>query len=472
MRIIPKSLRVKAILGYAAGIALTFGIALMGWTNLNAVDEMVASGEIVTELFDTALEIKRFEKNYFLYAKQDDLNQLVSYVRLADKLSHKEDLLLFSSYENLVKLQGDIDKYVDILKKNPGNLRWRIPGNLISIAKSKWARQLRDQSHIILDGAKQLSENRKVLKRQKIMTTKMHFLYSIATLVLLSIIGSFIFYRKAILPLAIIERHMNRISDGALELIDTKFKESELVSLKIAFNKMLQELQLRQSHIIQSEKLAAIGTLVFGVAHELNNPLSNISTSCQILQEEIDSDDRDFKDEMLRQISDETDRARDVVRTLLDYSRSKDKKIFSLAVALQETIRLVKAEIPAKISIITNVPDDITLFGDKQKIQQVFINLIKNSSDAIREMGEISIEARQDAKHVEIIFQDNGYGMDQSTLSKAFDPFFSSKTDKKGYGLGLFIVHNIINEHGGRIDVDSDPDKGTIFTITLPLEEE
>jgi signal transduction histidine kinase len=463
MRFYPRSLRKKIIYGYVAGVVLVMGFVLLAWSNLNTLQEMVVSGDVVSDLFDATLEIRRFEKNYFLYETEEDYRDLVFYVERADELLDRRELTLFARPSVIRNLDDNLSRYRELLTAD-----FR---SMMKYRKLEWEKDLRSIGKEIVNISERISDGRKIIKRRNLANAKGHLLIGIVLLMLAGVIAGVIFYKKAVKPLSVLEQHMNRISDGEFSLIDARFKDSELSSLKIAFNKMLLELQARQGHLVQSEKLASMGTLVFGVAHELNNPLSNIYTSSQILKEELEDDDVEFKRELISQIESETERAKDVVGSVLDYSRTKEKTAFNLRRAMDETVRLMKAEVPPKIHIVSNIPEDLKLYADKQKIQQVILNLIKNAIDAMPGEGEVSLSASRDGHRVEIVIQDDGAGMDHETLSKVFDPFFSSKKNKKGYGLGLFIVHNIIEEHGGNISVDSSPNVGTVFTINLPAEE-
>ena len=237
--------------------------------------------------------------------------------------------------------------------------------------------------------------------------------------------------------------------------------------------------------------------MLSGVAHELNNPLSNISSSCQILTEEIADDDMKYKKELLSQIDEQTERARNIVRSLLEFSRSSEfkKETLPLKNLVEETIRFVKGQVPTKVDIEVSVPDDLAIFADKQRIQQVLLNLIKNAVEAISGEGIVYVKAQHrsaiqkadeeepeiynylkyhgkctvEDDTVDIEISDTGSGIDADILPKVFDPFFTTKDVGKGSGLGLSIVHEIIVEHGGCIAVDSRVGSGTTFLIRLPV---
>jgi signal transduction histidine kinase len=210
--------------------------------------------------------------------------------------------------------------------------------------------------------------------------------------------------------------------------------------------------------------------------------------------------DPDFAFEMLTQINDQADRARNIVRSLLDFSRDREfkKEQVSLRKIIEETIQFVKGQVPTNIAVTLAVPDDIVIAADKQRMQQVFLNLIKNAIEAITtDEGIVSIKAEKrramddiedekigiynylkyrgkctlDQDTVDIEIRDNGSGIPLDLVPKVFDPFFTTKDVGKGSGLGLFIVHEIIEEHDGCIAVDSEPGKGTAFLIRLPLKE-
>lgn len=465
MSLYPKSLKQKVILGYFIGLLLMLAVVAVNWIELRNVEDMVISGQVVSDFFDTTLEIRRYEKNYFLYGKEEDYKELLGYVERAESLleGNKGELERFVSPGIVSNIEKDIGDYAVLLKD--------ISKTGDGISKTSIERKLREKGRTIVTVAEGISKSERRIIQGTLQSSRHILAMSIIFLVSVFFIAGALFYRMFIKPLQHVERHMNKIAEGEFALIPVGSRDREMVSLSRAFNRMLVELETRQTHLVQSEKLASMGTLLFSVAHELNNPLSNISTSCQILKEEIEEADIEYKKELLQQIDGETDRAKDIVRSILDYSRAGKKEKFNLNTVVGESIRFIKADVPSKIELDVNIPEDITLFADKQKLQQVFLNLIKNAVEAIQGEGRVYVTARKAKDNLaEIEFADTGAGMDAETVSKIFDPFFTTK-ETKGHGLGLFVVHKIIEDHAGSIDVESTKGHGTTFLIKLPLME-
>lgn len=241
--------------------------------------------------------------------------------------------------------------------------------------------------------------------------------------------------------------------------------------------KVAEELKKRSDQLIQTSKMASLGVLTAGVAHELNNPLNNISTSVQILLEELEEGNIEHQRNLLMASEKEVERAKDIVKALLEFSRKKSLSLkrVQLKHVVEKTISLIKGEVPADIRINMNVPDDIEADLDQKRIQQVLINFILNGMQAIINGGSITIQAwkgiEDDTKMLYCQVQDNGHGISKKDLDKIFDPFFTTKDVGRGLGLGLSISHSIIEQHGGRIDVKSVPGEKTTFTVILPLAE-
>lgn len=479
------SLRQKIAFGYAAIGALVVALSLLSFLELRLLEEKIMAGERIGEFFGLALEIRRFEKNYFLYRQETDLAENRAYVRQARALLRDRPGLFEALDEptHIATLGNELDRYAAFMDEyargNPlPESRIRQTGKEIVTRAEDLARTQRSALQAVLD------------RHQRLLIASV-----IAVALLVAIIGQML-SRRVARPLKQMEDNMEAVAAGRLTQLEMVADDTEIASLTQAFNHVLQELEIRRGQLVRSEKLAALGTLLSGVAHELNNPLSNISSSCEILADEIkdgDGGDVAFKKELLGQIDDETWRARRIVRSLLDYARGRDfrKEPLRLAQLLEDTLRLAKGQIPARVHVESRIADDLVVAGDKQRLQQVLFNLIGNAVEAVAGAGEILFAARRidPAKEhchsgalmfgqcselvaaVEIEVRDNGRGIAPDVLPRIFDPFFTTKDVGKGMGLGLFVVFEIIEEHGGCIAVESEPGKGTAFFVRLPLGE-
>jgi len=227
-------------------------------------------------------------------------------------------------------------------------------------------------------------------------------------------------------------------------------------------------------HLVREKKLSSIGVLTSGVAHQLNNPLNNISTSCQILMEEGAEADPAFAARLLRNIDGEVARARDIVKGLLEFSRAKDfeRKPTVLADVVERSMRLVSSQVPAGVEITRDVPPQLVVPMDAQRMQEVFLNLFINALQAIKEPeGRIAVTAGVDPEHGQAVItvSDSGSGIAPEDQARIFDPFFTTKEVGKGTGLGLSIVFGIVEQHQGEIAVESAPGRGASFILRLPL---
>ena len=233
-----------------------------------------------------------------------------------------------------------------------------------------------------------------------------------------------------------------------------------------------------EEQVRKQERMATVGSLAAGIAHEIRNPLASLSGSIQVLQGELElkEDNRHLMDIVVR----ETDRLNTIITEFLEYARpraSQSEHVMLVSI-LDETIMLLKnsKSYLQNIRIICNVGPHFQIRGDSQRLRQVFWNLLINSCQSMRDGGTIAITALpfppggDDACWCELVFADTGPGIEYEYLDKIFDPFFTTKPG--GTGLGLAIVYRIIEDHGGTIAVESEPGKGTQFKVRLPLSDE
>ncbi len=234
----------------------------------------------------------------------------------------------------------------------------------------------------------------------------------------------------------------------------------------------LTETKLLEAELAHSERLASIGRLAAGVAHEIGNPVTGIACLAQNI--EAESEDRHVR-QGVRQILEQTTRISEIVRSLVSFSHSgahnqRELAAFKLCACIEEAVSLVRLGDAGKYMQCTSrCAGDIEVFGDRQRLLQVFVNVLSNACDASAHRGKIEIEALRNGDHVDVQVRDQGAGMTDAELHKVFEPFFTTKEPGKGTGLGLALAYNIIQEHGGQITVDSTPEVGTVVSIRLPL---
>jgi two-component system NtrC family sensor kinase len=258
----------------------------------------------------------------------------------------------------------------------------------------------------------------------------------------------------------------------------------ELVqTLELKVEKRTQELLVAEAEVAQGEKLASVGLLASGVAHELNNPLTGILTFTSLLRKKMQEGSPDAED--LDLVIRETKRCASIIKRLLDFAREKIpvKGFFNLNQLIEETVRFIDR--PASLQNIEIRTDlDPTLppvWGDADLIKQVILNILVNAEQAIEGHGKIVVESRRciakalskpgvDAlPMVEIAITDTGCGIPEANLQRIFDPFFTSKEVGKGTGLGLSVSYGIIKAHGGGIKVESAVGAGSSFRVYLPI---
>jgi len=248
-------------------------------------------------------------------------------------------------------------------------------------------------------------------------------------------------------------------------------------SIQVIF-KDLSEMRRLKDELIQSSKMAAMGHLVAGVAHELNQPLTGIKGFAQAAF--LDMGDTVLMKKDLNNIIEQANRMDKIIRNVRLFTRKADFKMVPLDInePLKDSLLLIRAQfkvhdVDFELLLAENLPK---ICGDINQLQQVFLNLITNAKDAIDSLKSpqarkiiIKTAQSQDNKNIEVIFKDTGCGIAQEKLDKIFDPFFTTKSREKGTGLGLSIVHRIISNHKGKIEVVSKENKGTTVKIILPV---
>jgi two-component system, NtrC family, sensor kinase len=231
-----------------------------------------------------------------------------------------------------------------------------------------------------------------------------------------------------------------------------------------------ERLEEAREQLMQSEKLVSIGQLAAGVAHEINNPLGGILMYSHLVLEDLP--EKSPARENLQKVIEQAERCKKIVKGLLDFSRQRKPEITSVQLneLIDETFRLVESQ-----SVFQNIkiekkldPSLPSIAGDRSQLQQVLLNLILNAAGAMARGGILSVSSSCEGDGVEIRCRDTGCGISAENMEKIFEPFFTTKSEKDGTGLGLSISLGIVKNHGGALTVDSQPGRGTTFTVRLP----
>lgn len=331
-------------------------------------------------------------------------------------------------------------------------------------------------------------------------------IYGVSFIALISVVLCFILWNFVTKPLSLLEEGMKNIGKGNLDhRIEIKTRD-EMGLLAETFNAMAQELKdsrhkleqwtkcleeevekktleikKAQEQLMNAEKLASLGRMAAGFAHELNSPLTGIITFAHLIMKRLPETDRENRED-LQVVIDQAERCSRIIKGLLGFSRKTgyEKTLTDINSLIERTVAMVQNQarfhnIEFKINLEQKLPQ-ITV--DAHQIEQVFLNLLINAADAMNERGTITISSRlikdsedPSKEQIELEFTDTGPGIPEEYLSKIFEPFFTTKPPGKGTGLGLSVSYGIVKRHGGSIFVKSSPGKGASFFIRLPVKE-
>ena len=247
--------------------------------------------------------------------------------------------------------------------------------------------------------------------------------------------------------------------------------EDKLDHAMTALEEIIKKLQEKQDQLVEAEKLALVGKLAAGIAHEINNPLTSVLTFSNLMLEQCPPGDP--RHDKLKLMARETNRARTIVRQLLNFGREtviRPEKININQPVSEIADSLVAQDAFKGIGLDMRLGDDLPeVSADPAQIGQVVMNMLLNAIHSITPPGRIEVATRRAEKSVEIVFTDTGAGIPEENIHKIFDPFFTTKDATKGTGLGLAVSYGIIKKHGGEIEVASTVGLGTTFTVRLPI---
>jgi two-component system NtrC family sensor kinase len=423
------------------------------------------------KLNNICLEIRRYEKNFIIRHEEEDFQRVVEYLNEVQKYipKLKKNVKVVAHPVHLKELEKTLPEYEKTF------LAFRTDCVLESSDQECHSRlTLRNIGHELVRITDELVHQEQRNMMDFVDDHRSLLIQSIIVLIVLSIFTLRLLYSSIILPLKTIQRAAEEIAAGTFHRLPLPAKHDEVYSVLHTFNKMVTELKEQQEQLFQAKKLSSIGTLASGTAHQINNPLNNIATSCQLAMAETDAEQSPFTVQMLKTIDQETQRAGEIVRGLLEFSRAHTFSMqeVKLKMVVDKVMRLVASEIPSGITVNQTIPDHFTLNLDVQKMVEALLNLLINGIQAIENPpGKVTITAAAKDNRARITIRDTGVGIKPENLQKVFDPFFTTKEEGSGTGLGLAVVYGIIQKHNGTIQVKSEKNKGTRFIISLPFPD-
>jgi two-component system NtrC family sensor kinase len=470
------SLRFQIYLGFFLVFIFAVGIATALVFSMIEMEEKLRFLEIVNDYVTEIQQARRFEKNYFLYGT--NLSDALENVYQAKEIfnNNREELTRMLGKANLDILQQDMSRYESLLEQLGDLERKQENSPEDAVKKREIEVDLRKYGQKLLVFTQDLVRKEKTSLSESIVRSRNIHIYS---LVLLLIFVSFYAYLLGSRILRTINRfrvYAQRIASGDFTPITPRRRfGDEFTDLALAINQMIVELERREAVLIQSHKMRAVGTLTAGVAHELNNPLNNISLSAHMLLEDYERLSHEERKEMVVDVVNEAERSKKIIDNLLDFARESGSQLepLDLAQLLRDTINLAGNQIKLSgIKIEFHVTDNLPrIHGDSQQLRQVFLNLLLNAIDASEKGRKIQVLVlpADEPHYVAVKIIDFGKGIPEHILGSIFDPFFTTKAKGKGTGLGLSVSQGIVAKHGGRIRVSSKEGQGSTFTVTLPI---
>lgn len=424
------------------------------------------------DLLNNILELRRYEKNFTYYQDTASLDESVFYYFKIENLCNnlQEDVIRVVGQNACSQFREDLADYKRILEHN------------IAIAKTATGdiqvAQIREKGKALVDFAQNLKKTKRRRIERALGRSLIIPFASLAAFIILIAVVFHLVSRGILQPLSLVRRATDQVARNTFTPIQyQEEKRDEISHLIAAFNKMAQELESRQEQLLQSRKLASIGTFTSGIAHELNNPLNNISLTAETLQIVCADMANEEVDELLQDILIQADRASQVVKNLLEFSRTEKPFLRTLAISdvIDRTLKLIQNQIMiAGIEIEKEIPSDLpSIKGTRQDLAQVFMNILANGMQAMPNGGRLAIRVGMGPDgYIKTDISDSGSGIKPSDVEHIFDPFFTTKDVGKGTGLGLSLVYAIVKNHGGYIEVKSELQKGTTFSIYLPIAED
>lgn len=450
---------------------LAIAIALLVITRM--METKIRFLEIASAYLFEIQQARRYEKNFFLY--NTNLTDALQSVYEAKEIiqANADELATVVGTEIFRAILPQLEEY----ERHLENLETMIEDPVSNPDKKREAQlEVRRAGQEVAFSARDLMQKeKKALDKMIVLSRTVHF-SSLAVLFLTIGLNTYFLRRRVLSPISRFVKYAQRIAAGDYTpIMPARRYRDEFSDLALSINQMIDELEHRQDILVQSHKLRAVGTLTAGVAHELNNPVNNLMlTGHMLLEDYYDLPDEERLD-MIRDVVNESARCKKIICNLLDFARESESAMESLDLGkvIHETLELAANQITlagAQVDLQI-APDLPRIYGDKQQLSQVFLNLILNALDVTPKGGriEITVQRASDPKFLALTVTDFGTGIPEHILPSIFDPFFTTKSKRGGTGLGLSVSQGIVAKHGGEISVKSKLNVGTTFTVTLPV---
>ena len=456
----------RIVLSNFTNVALMVFIGVFAFQALNLVLTKLRFVEIADDLNASFLEMRLSEKNYFLYKDQSALGDIQDKIRSANTAveAASDDISRAVGQDNLRTMKAYLAGYSKAVDEAARSCDRKGTCEATLRAEGKRLREFSDS----------MTRLERARVGDIITNSKRMMLLSFIGIILsASLLGHYV-SQKIVRSLRKVEGLAKSIAGGDFGKIDEPETGDEMGSVIHAVNFMSDELKNREDELLQSKKLASLGVLTAGVAHEITNPVNNISMIAQTYQEVYDSLGAEDRIGFMKKVENEADRIKEIVRNLLDFSKPRKAvlRLGDINAVVKKSLKLVQNalevnKVEARLDLGRGLP---ALNIDENQIQQVFVNLFVNASQAMPDGGSLHIKSRHDRERgvVGVQVSDTGGGIPPEYLPHVFDPFFSTK-GVGGTGLGLSVSYGIMKNHNGSIRVESMVGAGTIFTVELPV---
>jgi two-component system NtrC family sensor kinase len=470
-RFLGLTLKQRVIIAVVLQAVITVVIGLFVYLSFRSILAKLDAREAIDDMSMAILEMRREEKNFILYK---DLNFLKELASIGEGTRHSLEatrsvmvpILPARERQNYDRLMGLMGQYLSLVN---GAIASR------EAPPPDFGAKLRALGRELTSTSGQLLKQ----ERQSISRTVRNAIFLLiagfVTIFFIQLVLLKYFFSLVMREFSFIERLIKQVSEGRFQEVaqETDSPQSGIEKAIQAFSDCARQLEKREAEIRQTGKLASLGVLISGVAHELGNPLTNISMMAETylgVYEMLDDDERKI---YMQDVYSQTDRIQRIVKNLLEFSRQMKPEFQEMDIGeiLDFVLSLVSnqfmiSNVKSHLHIAEGMPP---VYVDASQIEQVLVNLFINAVQAMPQGGDLYISAAYDARDDMLVIEvrDTGVGINKENLPHVFDPFFSTK-GTKGTGLGLSVSYGIIREHHGDITVDSEEGKGTKFTIKLP----